>query len=113
MHTGGSSPFNKKQWVIKEWPMCSRAITVSSSLFVRGQTTHCFNTVIYFLGAYPTQTATILIYICWHMILSLKMDELNRGVANTGIFVCSWITPNAHIARDPDNLLPIFGQIHI
>ena len=44
MHIDGSSPFNKKEWVIKEWPMCSRAITVSSFLFVRGQTTHCFNT---------------------------------------------------------------------
>ena len=40
MHTGGSSPFNKKEWVIKEWPMCNRAITVSSFLVVRGQNTH-------------------------------------------------------------------------
>ena len=44
MHIGGSSPFNKKEWVIKEWPMCKRAITVSSFLFVRGQTIHSFNT---------------------------------------------------------------------
>ena len=44
MHIGGSSPFNKKEWVIKEWPMCNRAITVSSFLFVRGQTIHSFNT---------------------------------------------------------------------
>ena len=29
MHIGGSSPFNKKEWVRKEWPMCNRAITVS------------------------------------------------------------------------------------
>ena len=43
MHTGGSSPFNKKEWVIKEWPMCNRAITVSSFRFVRGQ-----NTIIFF-----------------------------------------------------------------
>ena len=43
MHTGGSSPFNKKEWVIKEWPMCNRAITVSSFLFVQGQTVHSFN----------------------------------------------------------------------
>ena len=35
MHIGGSLPFNKKEWVIKEWPMCNRAITVSSFLFVR------------------------------------------------------------------------------
>ena len=33
IHFGGSSPFNEKEWVIKEWPMCSRAITVSSFLF--------------------------------------------------------------------------------
>ena len=43
MHTGGSSPFNKKEWVIKEWPMCNWAITVSSFLFAWGQTTHSFN----------------------------------------------------------------------
>ena len=46
MHSGGSSPFNKKQWAIKEWPMCNRVITVSSFLFVQGQgqTIHSFNT---------------------------------------------------------------------
>ena len=37
MHIGGSSPFNKKERVRKEWPMCKRAITVSSFLFVQGQ----------------------------------------------------------------------------
>ena len=42
MHTGGSSPFNKKEWVIKEWPMCNRVITVSL-LFVREQTIKKFN----------------------------------------------------------------------
>ena len=42
MHIGGSSPFNKKEWVMKEWPMCNRAITVSSFLFVRGQTACCY-----------------------------------------------------------------------
>ena len=44
MHTGGSSPFNKKEWVRKEWPMCNRAITVSSFLFFPGQNIHSFNT---------------------------------------------------------------------
>ena len=43
MHTGGSSPFNKKEWVRKEWPVCNRAITVSSFPFVRGQDIHSFN----------------------------------------------------------------------
>ena len=43
MHIGGSSPFNKKEWVTNEWPMCNRAITVSSFLFVRGQTIHSFS----------------------------------------------------------------------
>ena len=37
MHSGGFSPFNKKEWVRKEWPMCNRATTVSSSSFFRGQ----------------------------------------------------------------------------
>ena len=41
IHIGGSSPFNKR--VIKEWPMCNRAITVSSFLFLRGQTIHSFS----------------------------------------------------------------------
>ena len=44
MLTGASSPFSKKQRVIKEWPMCNRAITVSSFLFFRGQDIHSFNT---------------------------------------------------------------------
>ena len=44
MHIGGSSPFNKKEWVRKEWPMCNRAITVSSFLFFRGQDIQSFNT---------------------------------------------------------------------
>ena len=43
IHIGGSSPFNKKEWVIKEWPMYNRAITISSFLFVRGQTIHSFS----------------------------------------------------------------------
>ena len=41
MHTGGSLPFNKKEWVRK---MCNQAITVSSFLFVRGQDICSFNT---------------------------------------------------------------------
>ena len=36
--------FNEKEWVRKEWPMCNRAITVSSFLFFRGQDIHSFNT---------------------------------------------------------------------
>jgi len=44
MHIGGSSPFNKKEQVRKEWPMCNQAITDSSFLFVRGQMIHSFNT---------------------------------------------------------------------
>ena len=44
MHTGSSSPFNEKEWVMKEWPICNWAITVSSFLFVWGQTIHCFKT---------------------------------------------------------------------
>ena len=44
MCIGSSSPFNKKEWARKEWPMCNRAITVSSFLFVQGQNIHSFNT---------------------------------------------------------------------
>ena len=44
MHIGGSSTFNKKESVRKEWPMCNQVITVSSFLFVRGQMIHSFNT---------------------------------------------------------------------
>ena len=44
MNIGGSSPFNKKEWVRKEWPMCNRTITVSSFLFFQGQNIHSFNT---------------------------------------------------------------------
>ena len=44
MHIGSSSPFNKKEWVRKEWPMCNRATTVSSFLFVWGQNIHSVNT---------------------------------------------------------------------
>ena len=45
MHIGGSSLFNEKEQVIfLKRPMCNQAITVSSFLFVRGQTKHSFNT---------------------------------------------------------------------
>ena len=44
MHIGSSSPFNKKERVRKEWPMCNWAITVSSFLFFQGQDIHSFNT---------------------------------------------------------------------
>ena len=44
MHIGGSSPFNKKEWVIKEWQLCNWVITVFSFLFVQGQTIHSFKT---------------------------------------------------------------------
>ena len=44
MHIGGSSAFNKKERVRKEWPMCNRAFTVSSFLFFRGQDIHSFST---------------------------------------------------------------------
>ena len=44
MHIGGSSPFNKKEWVRKEWPMCNQASTLSSFLFFPGQDIHSFNT---------------------------------------------------------------------
>ena len=70
MHTGGSSSFNKKEWVIEEWPMCNRAITVSSFPFI-----YSFNIGnIYFPGTHPTQTDTILIYIYMSVILGMRMQ---------------------------------------
>ena len=47
MHIGGSSPFNKKEWVRKEWPMCNWAIAVSSCPRTNRQeetVIHSFNT---------------------------------------------------------------------
>ena len=71
MHIGGSSPFNKKEWVIKEWPMYNRAITVSSFLLWTCKSEDKqyillilgISYIIYFLGTHPTQTATVLTYI--------------------------------------------------
>ena len=76
MHTGGSSPFNKKEWVIKEWPMCNRAITVISFLFVPGQTIHSFNTgnILYNLfsrNSSHSDCHSSNIYLC--VILGLRM----------------------------------------
>ena len=90
--------------------MCNRAITVSSFLFVQGQTTHSFKTWNIIYNLFP-ETVTILIYIYLHVILSLRMgwaqlkllnstakDALvgDTSVANKGIFscwVCSRISP--------------------
>ena len=36
-HTSGSSPFNKQDWAIQEWPMCNRRIADSSFFFVQGK----------------------------------------------------------------------------
>ena len=43
MHKDGSSPFNKVVGVMYEWLMCSREITVSSLLLVRGQEMQYFS----------------------------------------------------------------------
>ena len=43
IHTGGSSPLNKKERVIYECPICNREITVSSRLLLRWGETHSFN----------------------------------------------------------------------
>ena len=56
----------------KEWPMCNRAITVSSFLFENKQYTllkpEIFY-VIYFLGTHSTQTATVPVYIYIYIYL--------------------------------------------
>ena len=76
MHIGGSSPFNKKEWVITEWPMCNWAITVSSFLFVWGQTIHSFKTGNILCNLFPRNSSHSDWHncnICLHEILSLRM----------------------------------------
>ena len=60
MHTGGSSHFSKKEWVIWEWPMCNRAITVSFFSEDKQYINSEMSDVIYFPGTHPTQIATSL-----------------------------------------------------
>ena len=96
LHTGGSSPLNKKEWVIMEWPLCNRNITVSSFLncFTFGNIcvvypsthpTQLFG-VVYYPRTHPTPTAVVLTYICLNDILSLR-----RGWV--------WMNENLYIAH--------------
>ena len=69
-------PSVKRNEYWKEWPMCNRAIRVSSFLFFRGQDIHSFNTgtilynwFIFWELSHPTQTATVLIYIYLCVVL--------------------------------------------
>ena len=76
MCIGSSSPYNKKEWVRKEWPMCNRAITVSSFLFVQGQNIHSFNTgnILYNLfsrNSSHSDCHSSNIYLC--VVLGLRM----------------------------------------
>ena len=79
MHIGGSSPFNKKEWVRKKK---NGQCAIGPSQFLL----FCFSEdkiyillilgifyIIYFLGTHPTQTATILIYIYLCVFLGLRM----------------------------------------
>ena len=99
MHTGGSSPFNKKEWVIKEWPMYNWAITVSSFLLWM-----CKSEDKQYILLILEISYIIYIFICaWFQVW--EQDELNRNVAIKGILscrICSQISPNANMAGNPD-----------
>ena len=113
MHIGSSSPFNKKEWVRKEWPMCNQAITVSSFLFFQGQDIHSFNTgnILYNLFSGNSSYSDCYssnIYLFEHGFRSENgMSSTIKG--NLSCRICSRISPNANMARNPDenNLSPL------
>ena len=45
MHTGGASPFSKKECIIYEWPVCPQEVTVSF-LLLQEQETHLWKDMI-------------------------------------------------------------------
>ena len=66
MHIGGSSPFSKKERVIKEWPIDVQSGYQFLLFYLSKDKQHIVLIlgilhVIYFPRANPTQTATILI----------------------------------------------------
>ena len=84
MHIGPSSTFSRKEWVIKDWPMRSRAITVSSFLFVREQTTHCFKTGNISCNLFPGSSS----HSDWHnlYIYLLARDfKSENGMSSTKV----------------------------
>ena len=85
MHIGGSSPFNRKEWVRKEWPMCNRAITVSSFLFFRGQDIHSFNTgnILYNLFSGNSSHSD-----CHSSNIYLFVRDFRSDVEGTGDGIC-------------------------
>ena len=107
MHIGGSSPFNKKDWVIKEWPMCNLAITVSSVLFVRGQIMHCLKSIhilfILFSRNSPHsdchRSNTYLFVRGFRSEKGMSSTEMSPTRAS---LIYSRISSNAHMAGDPD-----------
>ena len=58
MHTGGSSSFNKKEWVMKEWPIW--ACDKRCSRLTRG----CLYTPIYFRLTTVTQNCSCFYSVC-------------------------------------------------
>ena len=70
MHTGGSSPFNKKEWVIKVSSFC-QSEDKQYILLALG-----ISDVIYFPGTHPTQTATVLIY------MQQTLKYINNSICN-------------------------------
>ena len=85
MHAGGSSSFNKKEWVKKEWPMCNWAITVSSFLFFRGQDIHSFNTGN--ILAQCSSSSLSCISPCTYISTSGFTSFFNLSITMMGIFI--------------------------
>ena len=54
--------------IVSSFFVCPRT---NSALFLKSE----ISDVIYFPGTHPTQTATVVIYICLHLILSLRMSS--------------------------------------
>ena len=115
MHIGGSSPFNKKEWVKNG--QCAIGLSLFLLFCLSRDKQHTVLKLGIFCNLFPGSSSHPDCHSSnTHLLArdSSEWDELN--VANKGIFscsVCSWITPNAHMTRDSDNLLPIFCQIHI
>ena len=123
MHIGGSSPFNKKEWVRKEWPMCNRAITVSSFLFVWGQNIHSFNTgnILYNLFSGNSShsdchSSNIYLFVCGFRsengMSSTKMSPSRASLAAESAAEFP-LMPNGREPRWKQSLSPLLSFLYI
>ena len=108
MHIGGSSPFNKKEGVRKEWPMCNRAITVSPFLFVREQDILLILGIFYIFSRNSSHSdchsSNIYLFVrgfrSENGMCSTAMSPSRASLAAES--QCSRISPNANMAGNPD-----------